>query len=86
MKRLHTGIIALDGIDILCISFSADSIISYDFKRYRKYQRIKITGEDPIVEELKRKSPVNMVSEKGNFVRLPLMRGGDKIRGFSLMI
>ena len=34
MKRLATGIIILDGIDILCISFSAGSMVAYDYKKY----------------------------------------------------
>lgn len=54
MKRLHTGVIILDGLDILCISFSAGSMIAYGYKKYRNYRRIKITGEDPIVDELKK--------------------------------
>jgi len=84
MKRLHTGVIIMDGIDILCISFSLVSMISYG---YNKYRRIKITGEDPIIEELKKNSPIQMFSEKGKPLKLPLVRGGDnKIRGYSLMI
>ena len=87
MKRLHTGVIILDGIDILCISFSAGSMIAYGYKKYRNYRRIKITGEDPIVDELKKKSPIQMFSEKGKPLKLPLVRGGDsRIRGYSLMI
>ena len=86
MKRLHTGIIILDGIDILCISFSAGSIIAYGFKRYRNYKNIRIMAQDPIVDELKKNSPINMFSDKGKPLKLPLMRGGDKIRGFSLML
>ena len=87
MKRLHTGIIVLDGIDILCISFSAGSMIAYGYKKYRNYRRIKITGKDPIVDELKKKSPIQMGSEKNKPLKLPLMRGGDsKIKGYSLMI
>ena len=86
MKRLHTGIIVLDRIDIFCISFSAGSIIAYGFKRYRNYRKMKITGKDPIVDELKRKSPINIFSEKGKPLKLPLMRGGDRIRGVSLVI
>ena len=87
MKRLHTGVIVLDGIDILCISFSAGSMIAYGYKKYRNYRRIKITGKDPIVDELKKKSPIQIVSEKDKPMKLPLMRGGDnKIRRYSLMI
>ena len=87
MKRLHTGLIILDGIDILCISFSAGSMIAYAYKKYQKYRRIKITGEDPIIDELKKKSPIQMFSEKGKPLKLPMVRGGDNIiRGYSLMI
>lgn len=83
MKRLHTGIIVLDGIDILCISFSAGSIIAYGFKRYRTFRS---TGKDPIVDELKKKSPIQMFSEKGKSLKLPLIRGGNEISGYSLML
>jgi hypothetical protein len=38
MKRLHTGLIVLDTIDIICISFSAGSVIAYLVKIYRKYK------------------------------------------------
>lgn len=87
MKRLPTGIILLDGFDILCISFFAGSMIAYGVKKCRNYRRIKVTGKDPIIEELKRTSPIQMVSEKGKPLRLPLMRGGgERIRGFSLML
>jgi hypothetical protein len=86
MKKLHTGVIILDGIDILCMSFSAGCTLAYIFKKYRNSRKIQITGEDPIVDELKRKSPINVFSEKDNPLKLPLMRGGDNVRGFSLMI
>lgn len=87
MKRLHTGVIILDGFDILCISVSAGSIIACGYKKYRNYRRIKITGEDPIVDELKKKSPIQMFSEKGKPLKLPLVRGGDsRILWYSLMI
>jgi hypothetical protein len=48
--------------------------------------RLYITCEDPIVDELTRKSPINMFSERSKPLKLPLMRGGDKIRGLSLRI
>jgi hypothetical protein len=84
MKRLHTGVIILDGIDILCLSFSAGSMIAYGYKKYR---RIKIMGEDPIINELKKKSLIQMFSEKGKPLKLPLLRGGDsRIREYYLMI
>ena len=89
MKRLPTGIIVFDAIDIICISFSAGSITAYVFKKYREYRndkQIKIRGEDPIVTELKRESPIIMISENGTPLRLPLVRCGEQIRGYSLMI
>ena len=89
MKRLHTGVILLDVIDILCISFSAGALIGYGYKKYRNYRRIQITGEDPIVDELKKKSPILMFSEKGKPLKLPVVKGGDsRIQGraYSLMI
>ena len=54
MKRLYTGVIILDGFDILCISVSAGSMIAYGYKKSRNYRRIKITGEDLIIDELKK--------------------------------
>ena len=84
MKRLHTGLIVLDTIDIICISFSAGSGIAYLVKIYRKYKRNR--GEDPIITELKEKSPITMFSKEGKPLKLPLVRGGDRIKGVSLSI
>ena len=86
MKRLPTGVILLDWIDILCLSFSGGSMIAYVYKKYKDRRRIKITGEDPIISELKKKSPIQMFPEKGKPLKLPLMRGGDRIRGISVVI
>lgn len=87
MKKLYTGVILLDGIDILCISFSAGSMIACGYKKYKDYKRIKINGTDPIIDELKKKSPIQMFSEKGKPLKLPLVRGGDgRIRGYSLVL
>ena len=88
MKRLHTGLVVMDSLDIFCISFSTGSMIAYGYIKYRNYRRIKITGEDPIVDELKKKSPIRMFSEKGKLLKLPLIRGGDypKIKGYSMLI
>ncbi len=86
MKRLHTGVILLDIVDIMCISFSLGSIIAYGFKTYRNYRRIKIKGKDLIIDELKRKSSINMFSEENKPLKLLLMRGNNEIRGVSLLI
>ena len=84
MKRFHTGLIVLDTIDIICISFSAGSGIAVLIRKYRKYKGRR--GEDPIVIELKEKSPVTMFSENGKPLKLPLVRGGERLKGFSLFI
>lgn len=86
MKRLHTGLIVLDTIDIICVSFSAGSGIAYLVKIYRKYKQNRV--EDPIINELKKKSPITIFSKEGKPVKLPLVRGGDriKIKGVSLSI
>lgn len=76
--------IVFDIIDILCISFSAGSSIAYLIKKYRTYKRRR--SEDPIVTELKEKSPVTMFSENGKPLKLPLIRDGDKIKGISIVI
>lgn len=86
MKKTHTGIIILDTIDIVCILFSAGSLLAYGFKRYRRYQKWRLTGEDPIVRELKQKSPINVFSEKGKPLKLPIIRGGAEIRGVVLQL
>ena len=87
MKRLHTGLIVLDALDIICLSFSMGSSIAYLIKKYRNYKR-RIKKEDPLVTELKENSSVIMFSEGGKPLKLPLFRGGDgqKLRGFSLVI
>ena len=84
MKRLYTGVIVFDTIDIICISFSAGSGLAYLIKKYRKY-KVK-RGEDPIVTELKEKSPVIMFSKDRKPLKLPLVRGGEKLKGLSLLI
>jgi len=88
MKRLHTGLIVFDTLDIICISFSAGASIAHIIKKYRKFRR-KINEEDPIVTELKENSSAIMFSEEGKPLKFPLVRGGDNtfnIRGFSLVI
>ena len=76
---MRTGIIILDTIDIICISFSVGSTAAYVFKRYQKYRKIKMIDQDPIVAELKKKSPIVVYSESGKPLRLPLKikPGGD---------
>lgn len=88
MKRLYTGVILLDRIDIICISISAGSLVAYGYKRYRNYKRIKIAGRDPIIDELKKKSPIQMFSREGKPLKLPLVRGGtgNGLKEFSLLI
>ena len=89
MKRFHTGLIVLDTIDIICISFSVGSGIAFLIRKNRKSKKYKGSiVEDPIVNELKEKSPITMFSENGKPLKLPLYRGGDtrRIKAWSLWI
>ena len=88
MKRTHAGIIILDRIDVFCISFSAGCLIAYGYKKYKIYRRMKITGQDPIVDELKKKSRIKRVYGKNKPLKFPLIRGGgdNTIKLYSLMI
>ena len=65
MKRLHTGLILLDGIDIICISVSAGSLLGYGFKRYRNY-KIGCQRTEKKISILKKVNPQNcsMISPK----------------------
>jgi len=83
MRRLHTGVIIFDRMDIICISFSVGSGLSYLIK---KYKGKRSEDEDPIVAELKAKSPIIMFSKDRKPLKLPLVRGGEKLKGFSLLI
>ena len=86
IKKFHDGLIVFDIIDILCISFSTGSSLAYFIKKYKKYKRRR--GEDPIVTELKEKSPITMFSEAGKPLKLPVVRGGEEeeVIGLSLII
>lgn len=85
MKRLHTGLIVFDTLDIICISFFMGSTVACLVKKYRKTRKTK--GQDPIVTELKEKAPITMVSEDSKPLKLPLVRGGEEksLKGFSLV-
>lgn len=82
MKRLHTGKIVLEVIDLVLIGLSAGGFLAF-FRE--KYQNYKIKHEDPIVGELKRISPRLMLSSKGSLLKIPLVRGGDKMKIFSFI-
>jgi len=89
MRRLHTGVIIFDTLDIVCLSISAGSSMAYLVKKYKETRTRRKRGEDPIVTELIKKSPVIIASKIGKPLRLPLVRGGEMIRGlrgFSLVI
>ena len=90
MKKLISGVIVFDKIDIMLLSFSVGSFLAFFYKKYNKY---KERDEQAIlVDELKKKSPIIMLSEDKKPVKIPLLRGGDLIKGlkgskgFSLVI
>ena len=87
MKRFPNGLIKLDVMDIICFGFWSGSILAYALKRYKIYK--SDIGQDLIIQELKRKSPIMMVCKKKNYIKLPLMRGGENIlgiKGFYLLL
>jgi hypothetical protein len=67
MRRYPSGLIVFDTIDIICISFSVGSSIAYLSRRYKRTKQ-----EDPLVQELKERSPVIAVSIDGRPLRVPL--------------
>lgn len=77
MKRLHTGLLILDRIDILCIGFTIGTGIGYLTKKYRKYKNKN--NEDPIIVELKEKSPIITFSKDHKPLKLPMIRGGKLV-------
>lgn len=89
MKRLHTGIIVLDALDIICLSFIAGGGLVSLAAKYKDQKREKI-GEDPIIRELKAKSPVIAVSIDGKPLEVPMVRGGSeddyRLKVFSILI
>jgi len=82
MRRLHTGVIILDAFDILCISFSLGSGLAYLVEIRRKKQK----NLDPIISELKRKSPIIQTSTDRRPSKVLLVRGGETIKGIALAI
>ena len=82
MKRLPKGTILIDRLDIICISFSFGSSLAYFIRKYKKRKR----NVDPIVAELKASSRVMAISTDGKPLVIPLMRGGETLKGLSLVI
>jgi hypothetical protein len=89
VKKLHTGLIVFDWIDVFCISFSVGGAMSYLFQKYNEKNSNPV---DPIVNELKQNSKIlkvqsiPVISTKGDSLNLPLVRGGKLIKGISLSI
>jgi hypothetical protein len=84
IKKLHTGILLLDWMDIILISFSAGAMLAQLFQKYGN----QTDRPDPIISELKKSSrkfkrskSISMASTDGNALKLPLIRGGEMITG-----
>lgn len=78
MKRLPTGVIVVDVLDIVCISISLGSTLAYLNRRRRERKKI-----DPIVAELTRECPlvipVYIDGTPMKTIKPPMMRGGTDI-------
>ena len=87
MKRLHTGVLVFDIIDIICISFSFGSLVAYLNRKRQERKKI-----DPIVSELKRECAlvraVNVDGTPMKPIKPTMIRGGAEIpvNGRSLTI
>ena len=57
MKKLHTGVILFDAIDLVCISFSLGSGMAYLVRKVKERRDI-----DPILLQLKKESRVIPIS------------------------
>jgi hypothetical protein len=79
MKRYPSGLIVFDKIDVMLISFSVGSGLAFLISKYKIYYNNK--KQDPIVIELKKSSPLRMVSESGEQIKVPVIRGGQNVRG-----
>lgn len=85
MKRLNaSGVLLFDRLDIALISFSIGSTTSYLLKKHKKYKKRK--NLDPIIIELKQKSPIIVISVDNKPLKLPLVRGGERLNMLSLAI
>ena len=45
MKRLHTGAIVYDQIDILCLSFAFGSTLGYLFRKWKQKKKYRSSRE-----------------------------------------
>jgi len=87
MKRLITGVIILEGLDIICISISFGSLVAYLNRRRQERKKI-----DPIVSELKRECAlvraINVDGTPMKPIKPTMIRGGAEIpfNGRSLTI
>jgi hypothetical protein len=79
MKRLPTGIIIFDTFDIICVSVSFGSTISFLVRRYMNRKKV-----DPIISELKKEEESSIIDicSKEEPLRLNpiLIRGGEFVQ------
>ena len=79
MKKYPNGLILLDIVDIICIAFFLGSSMALIIKEIKRRNQYK--GEDPIVGELKEKSPMRKISRKNKkLLKVPMVRGGDLVK------
>lgn len=79
MKRLDTGEILFDSLDILILSLATGSSLAYLIRKYNE-SNVRIRKSKG------RKSPIVAISRDDKPLKLPVMRGGDQFRALSLRI
>jgi hypothetical protein len=88
MKMYPSGMVCLDIYDVVLISFTVGNTVGVLIKFYRKRHQ-KLISADPIIGELKTKSPRMVLSESGQMKRPPLgvyLRGGEKWRRLTILL
>jgi hypothetical protein len=88
MKMYPSGMVCLDLYDVVLISFTVGNTVGVLIKFYRKRHQ-KLISADPIIGELKTKSPRMVLSESGQMKRPPLgvyLRGGEKWRRLTILL
>lgn len=86
MRKLPTGLVVLDIVDIILLAFSAGSGAVILIRNYWTYTARNT--QDSIISKLKEKSPIRIFSRSGKSLKFSLVRGGDgkKLRTLSLLI
>ena len=100
MYKLPGSRYLLDSCDVCLLGFSGGILLSYLYKKYKVYIVYKNKNENSkdyrsinlIVEELRKKSPIQVRTTRDNWIKMPMVRGGvdpkfpEFVEAFSVII